>query len=127
MKRCWALGFGLLPTLVAGADYQVMIPAFEFRYEPANLTVVEGDTVGFDFSDFHPFRQVIGPPPSTTPPLNALLCDGSITTPCARKMTLSVANQAETFYYICVTHHTSNDMFGQVLILPQLLFADGLE
>lgn len=127
MKRCLALVLWLLPMLAEATEYQVIIPAFEFRYEPANLTVVEGDAVSFEFSDFHPFRQVIGPPPSTTPPLNALFCDGSTGTRCARKMTLSVPNQAETFYYICVTHHTSNDMFGRVLILPQLLFADGME
>lgn len=109
---------GPLPAIAA--DYLVVIPEGAFAYVPNELTVVEGDRVSFDYSGFHPLRQVIALNSTVTAP-NALLCDKS-TPICERVM-----EKPGDFFYICVTHHQTHDMFGRVQVLPQLLFADSLE
>lgn len=119
MRRLVLL-LALCPTLALAADYLVVIPEDAFTYVPNDLTVVEGDRVSFDYSGFHPLRQVIAMASTVTAP-NALLCDQS-TPICERVM-----ETPGDFFYICVTHHQTHDMFGRVRVLPQLLFADSLE
>lgn len=110
----------LVPLSAFATDYLVVIPEDAFAYVPNDLTVVEGDRVSFDYSGFHPLRQVIAMNSTVSPP-NALLCDKS-TPICERVM-----EQPGDFFYICVTHHQTHDMFGRVRVLAQLLFADSLE
>ena len=110
----------LIPLRIAARDYLVVIPEDAFAYVPSDLTVVEGDRVSFDYSGFHPLRQVIAMNSTVSPP-NALLCDDS-TPICERVM-----DQPGDFFYICVTHHQTHDMFGRVRVLADRLFADSAE
>lgn len=119
-QKLLILLLALSPFAASATDYLVVIPADAFAYVPNDLTVVEGDRVSFDYSGFHPLRQVIALNSTVTAP-NALLCDE--TTPICER----VMEQAGDFFYICVSHHQTHDMFGRVRVLPQLVFADSLE
>ncbi len=98
-----------------------------FAYEPNLLTVVEGDTVQFEVSSFHPLRQVLRAFPSTTPLLRGLGCSDE-KVPCIKLMDASVIDPdgMPIFHYIC-TNHIKQVMRGDVFILPQLIFRSGLE
>lgn len=98
-----------------------------FAYTPNLLTVVEGDTVQFEVSSFHPLRQVLNAFPSTTPLIGGLGCSDS-KEPCIKLMDASVIDPMgmPIFHYIC-TNHIKDVMRGDVFILPQLIFGSGFE
>jgi hypothetical protein len=98
-----------------------------FAYQPNLLTVVEGDTVQFEVSAFHPLRQVLRAFPSTTPQIRGLGCSDS-KEPCIKLMDASVIDPdgLPIFHYIC-TNHIKQVMRGDVFILPQLIFRSGFD
>jgi hypothetical protein len=97
-----------------------------FAYVPNLLTVIEGDTVEFAASSFHPLRQVIRALPSTTGVVGGLLCESE---PCLKVMDAAVidADGQPIFHFICVTHATTDVMRGDITILPRTLFVSGFE
>jgi hypothetical protein len=99
-----------------------------FAYVPNLLTVVEGDTVEFAASSFHPLRQVIRALPSTTGVVGGLLCE-SESEPCVQVMDATIidADGQPIFHFICVTHATTDVMRGDITILPRNLFVNGFE
>ncbi len=98
-----------------------------FAYEPNLLSVVEGDTVQFEVSSYHPLRQVLNAFPSTTPLLGGLGCSDE-KVPCIKLMDASVIDPdgMPIFHYIC-TNHIQQVMRGDVFILPQLIFGADFE
>lgn len=94
-------------------------------YVPNLLTVIDGDTVEFSASNFHPLRQVIDEFPSTTAAPGGLTCTSE---PCIKVMDASVldADLAPIFHFICV-NHIQAVMRGDITILPRTIFANGLE
>lgn len=92
-------------------------------YEPSQLDVYVGETVQFDYSGAHPFRQVRTATGTTAFTPDPLLCDDiSVTLPDCRK-TFTVPGD---FYYICVVH-AFMDMRGSVRILDPVIVRDGFE
>lgn len=96
-------------------------------YLPNLLSVVEGDTVQFEVSSYHPLRQVLNAFPSTTPLLGGLGCSDE-KVPCIKLMDASVIDPMgmPIFHYIC-TNHIQQVMRGDVFILPQLIFRSDFE
>jgi plastocyanin len=96
-----------------------------FGYTPNQLTVIEGDTVEFAASSFHPLRQVIRAFPSTTAVVGGLVCT---VTPCIKVMDGRVfdADGLPVFHYICV-NHIQDVMRGDITVLPRTIFASNLE
>lgn len=114
------VGSGVLQAqCVPGPNYHC-VEISGLAYVPNVLTVIEGDTVEFAASSFHPLRQVINPVPSTTPVPGGLSCEG---TPCIRMMGV---RQMPAFHFIC-TNHIQAVMRGDITILPRALFAGGFE
>ncbi len=109
---------------VPGPNYHCVDIA-GFGYVPNLLTVVEGDTVEFAASSFHPLRQVIRAFPSTTAVNNGLLCESE---PCVQVMDATIidADGQPIFHFICV-NHIKDVMRGDITILPRTLFVSGFE
>ena len=92
-------------------------------YVPNVLTVMEGDTVEFSASTFHPLRQVNRAFPSTTAFPGGLGCSSE---PCIKVMDASVvdADQQPIFHFIC-TNHIQQVMRGDITIIRRTLFSPG--
>lgn len=92
-------------------------------YVPTQLDVYVGQTVQFDYSGAHPFRQVRSATGTTAFSPDPLLCDDiSVTLPDCRK-TFTVPGD---FFYICVVH-AFMDMRGSVRILDPVVYRDSFE
>lgn len=92
-------------------------------YEPASLEVWVGETVRFEYSGAHPFRQVrsaTGTTPFTPDPV---LCDElQVTRPdCQVRF-----DAPGDFFYICVVH-AFMDMRGVVRVFDPVLFRDSFD
>lgn len=114
------VGSGVLQAQCVPAPNYHCVDVSGFAYVPNVLTVIEGDTVEFQASSFHPLRQVINPFPSTTPVPGGLLCEGP---PCIRMMGV---RQMPAFHFIC-TNHIQDVMRGDITILGRALFVGGFE
>ncbi|AVP96713.1 hypothetical protein C7S18_05630 [Ahniella affigens] len=92
-------------------------------YVPQQLDIYVGQTVQFDYSGAHPFRQVrtaTGTTPFTPDPL---LCDDiSVTLPDCRKTFIEPGD----FFYICVVH-AFMDMRGSVRVQDPVIVRDSFE
>ena len=114
------VGSGVLQAqCVPGSNYHC-VGVSGLAYVPNVLTVIEGDTVEFEASSFHPLRQVINPFPSTTPVAGGLSCEGAS---CIQVME---ATQMPAFHFIC-TNHIQAVMRGDITILPRVIFVGGFE
>lgn len=92
-------------------------------YVPQQLDIYVGQTVQFDYSGAHPFRQVRTATGTTAFSPNPLLCDDiAVTLPDCRK----TFTEPGDFFYICVVH-AFMDMRGSVRVLDPVMLRDGFE
>lgn len=119
------LGCGALQAQCVPARNHHCVGIEDFGYVPNLLTVVEGDTVQFSASSFHPLRQVIRAFPDTTPLVAGLACS---TEPCVKVMDAGVidADGQRIFHFICV-NHIAQVMRGDITVLPRTIFVGDFE
>lgn len=92
-------------------------------YVEATLDIWTGETVRFEYSGEHPFRQVRSATGTTAFSPNPLLCDDiEVTLPNCEK-TFTVPGD---FFYICVAH-AFMDMRGSIRVLDPGLFRNDFE